>query len=531
MGREIVYCCQCQRRIVGDELDKGTAYQVGNKITCSSCALQVLETLPPREKEALLAKMFRETKDRRSPPARSPGASPTPRKALSPIPAPAPGPNVGLIAGLAVGAIVVVIIVVMALAGSRDPVETPKSAPAVASPEDQRRQAAAEAIRKARDFARSKPAEIDAQVTLWQDAVFAADRTPYLADAKSEHEAAKLRQRESLTKELNDLELTTSALLGKQEYKAALDGLDAARARRSIPDWTTELTRRSKAVESAAASELIKVLEAAAVAKRKGFEEEVAALRARVALWGLPKYGADFDKALAGVSLPAPLTDPALVAYWPLDEGSGTTTNDSTGKLAGKIRGAAWTPGKFGSALRFDGVRACVELPNTSELDRLQTGSYTLSLWVNLESRPAPGGGSYGILMKPGYHMGLSVSEWGRFQMGQWFLEKQARYAQFDSGTAYETGRFHHVASVVDATAGVTRVYVNSVLDKEGSWIPKTPTVDFQSNPWRIGAVSSDAGDSGSGSKTVIDDVRLYSRALSAAEVGVLFQARPAAGK
>ena len=89
MGREIVYCCKCQRRILGDELDKGTAYQVKNTITCSSCALQVLETLPPKEKEALLAKMFRETKDRRSPPPKSPGATPTPRKALSPLPAPA----------------------------------------------------------------------------------------------------------------------------------------------------------------------------------------------------------------------------------------------------------------------------------------------------------------------------------------------------------------------------------------------------------------------------------------------------------
>jgi hypothetical protein len=25
MGREIVYCCKCQRRILGDELEKGTA--------------------------------------------------------------------------------------------------------------------------------------------------------------------------------------------------------------------------------------------------------------------------------------------------------------------------------------------------------------------------------------------------------------------------------------------------------------------------------------------------------------------------
>ncbi len=49
MGKEIVYCGTCQRRILGDELDKGSAYQVGNQFTCSTCAVHLLETLPPRE--------------------------------------------------------------------------------------------------------------------------------------------------------------------------------------------------------------------------------------------------------------------------------------------------------------------------------------------------------------------------------------------------------------------------------------------------------------------------------------------------
>ena len=70
MGREIVYYFKCQRRVLGDELDKGSAYQVGNQITCAGCAVHLLETLPPKQKEQLLAKMFQETKDRQSAPAK-----------------------------------------------------------------------------------------------------------------------------------------------------------------------------------------------------------------------------------------------------------------------------------------------------------------------------------------------------------------------------------------------------------------------------------------------------------------------------
>src|SRR3954469_6050778 len=118
-------------------------------------------------------------------------------------------------------------------------------------------------------------------------------------------------------------------------------------------------------------------MEAAAVAKRQGFEDEAAAIQSQVARWGLPKSAAEFDKALGGVAPPTPLVDAALLGYWPLDEGSGATAADASGRLGGRINGAAWTPGKFGSALRFDGANAVVDLPNTPELDRLQQGDYT----------------------------------------------------------------------------------------------------------------------------------------------------------
>src|SRR6185503_716545 len=66
MGQEIVYCFKCQTRIVGAEFDKGSAFQVGNNVSCSKCVAELLHTLPPKEREHLLAQMFKATHDRRS---------------------------------------------------------------------------------------------------------------------------------------------------------------------------------------------------------------------------------------------------------------------------------------------------------------------------------------------------------------------------------------------------------------------------------------------------------------------------------
>ena len=179
---------------------------------------------------------------------------------------------------------------------------------------------------------------------------------------------------------------------------------------------------------------------AAAVARRKGFEDETAAIQSQVARWGLPKSAAEFDKALAGVALPKPLVDAALLGYWPLDEGSGTTTADASGKLVGRINGAVWTTGKFGSALRFDGANAVLDLPNTPELDRLQRGDYTLAAWVKPEGRAVNPGDQYSIIVKAGYNMGLAFNHQSRFIIGQWLGEKDPRYLQADSGNAYDPG-------------------------------------------------------------------------------------------
>jgi hypothetical protein len=78
-------------------------------------------------------------------------------------------------------------------------------------------------------------------------------------------------------------------------------------------------------------------------------------------------------------------TDPNLVGWWKLDEGSGVTAYDSSGHgnngiLCGSPQ---WVAGRIDSALHFDGVDDGVDCPNSASLD--VTGPITLAAWVKTE--------------------------------------------------------------------------------------------------------------------------------------------------
>src|SRR5437667_9800710 len=49
MGQEIVYCCRCQIRLTGADLERSV--RGGNRVACKDCAAEFLASLPPEEQE------------------------------------------------------------------------------------------------------------------------------------------------------------------------------------------------------------------------------------------------------------------------------------------------------------------------------------------------------------------------------------------------------------------------------------------------------------------------------------------------
>lgn len=211
-----------------------------------------------------------------------------------------------------------------------------------------------------------------------------------------------------------------------------------------------------------------------------------------------------------------------LVGHWTLDEDA----RDSSGRgHDGRVIGApARVPGKVGGALRFRGNgEDGVELPSANELDLVNAKSFTLSAWIQPDDIPAGQGTAndafYAIVIRAGMHMGLGFDRLGRAEMTYW-LDGPKQAVQH-SAENLTPGAWTHVAGVIDAPAGRTRVYVNGRLSGENAWTPAAKVHAVKST-WRIGIAAPKAKEWGWSMKGIIDDVRFHARALEAEEVALL---------
>ena len=167
------------------------------------------------------------------------------------------------------------------------------------------------------------------------------------------------------------------------------------------------------------------------------------------------------------------------------------------------MSGAAWTTaGRFGGALNFDGVNDWVTVADSSSLDL--TGPLTLQAWV----KPDVLGSWDTVLMKEGgSFLVYALYATGDWQVPSgWARDANAQGTQFLSTTAWS-----HMAYTFDGT--VSKLYINGVLVSSATMPFTLPNT---TQPLRIGGNGIWSGEFFDG---LIDEVRVYNRSLSAAEV------------
>ena len=197
-----------------------------------------------------------------------------------------------------------------------------------------------------------------------------------------------------------------------------------------------------------------------------------------------------------------------LVAAYGFEEGGGTRTADVSGHgNNGTLAGTGWTTaGRFGDALTFNGTTSMVSVPDSASLG-LAPGM-TLEAWV----RPTAAGGARTVVGKErtgGLAFGLFGSTAGGAPAGDGYLGGAERTV---AGTGpLPLSAWSHLAVTYDG--GALRLYVNGALVRSAAATGALPT---GSGPLRFGA-DTVAGRHFAGQ---IDEVRIYDRALSAAEIG-----------
>jgi hypothetical protein len=215
-----------------------------------------------------------------------------------------------------------------------------------------------------------------------------------------------------------------------------------------------------------------------------------------------------------------------LVGEWKLDETSGTVAHDTKSGFDGTVAGgAAFVAAKIGNGINLDNGAAgtggkYVEMPSNATLDNVQEGDYTISAWVNPTTVPPDQGTAnhhWAIVVKAGWHMGLVYQHDQRFSMRHYLTGDTLKTA--NSSATYAPKAWHHLAGVVSKTAGTVTLYVDGASAGSTPFTAGRGAREFGTTRFRIGKAASNWALDGK-----VDQVRIYNRALSAAEVGDLFQ-------
>jgi hypothetical protein len=212
---------------------------------------------------------------------------------------------------------------------------------------------------------------------------------------------------------------------------------------------------------------------------------------------------------------PNPPEQLAPAAAYNFNEGTGTIAHDVSGNgIDGTLQnGATWnTTGKHGKALSLDGVNDYVYLGNPPIL-RL-AGSSTWSAWVKATANPS---GDAAVISKSDVSTGwelktVNISGSHKFQIQ--IASAHNTFVNRTSVTARSLNTWYFVTGVYDAHAHTLDIYVNGVLDN--GTLTGTITGSQVNSPANvsIGRARGQAYWTG-----LIDDLRVYSRAISAAEV------------
>jgi N-acetylneuraminic acid mutarotase len=200
-----------------------------------------------------------------------------------------------------------------------------------------------------------------------------------------------------------------------------------------------------------------------------------------------------------------------LIAWWKFDETSGTVAYDSSGNGhdANLTNGPAWVTGKIGGALSFDGTDDMVR----TGVSGMYNQDFTWSTWIKTSHTS-------------GAVVGVSADSWSNGGSSLYIFGGKPKIDVCNIGNklgslSINTNQWVHYLLTIEDSGGSSdpvKIFVNGQIDVDSqiNWFG----FSGQAFKLRIGHVPVH-GNYYSG---IIDDVRIYDRVLSNAEVQDLHQ-------
>ena len=204
-----------------------------------------------------------------------------------------------------------------------------------------------------------------------------------------------------------------------------------------------------------------------------------------------------------------------LVAWYPFN---GNANDESGNGNNGVVHGANLTANRFGSenkAYVFNGIDNYIEVPSSSSLLSMEdNNAITASAWINIK-----GSNYYDCFNIFGKYNTQSDYGW-EFQVGGglqifYLNTSQGNYAITNWNSTIN--RWYHLAISYDQALGVIKFYLNGIqIDQQPYSVPFEKT----DGALNIGFSPQGPDDYSNG---IIDDIRIYNRALNNSEIQALY--------
>jgi hypothetical protein len=210
-----------------------------------------------------------------------------------------------------------------------------------------------------------------------------------------------------------------------------------------------------------------------------------------------------------------------LIGYWPFN---GNADDESGHGNHGSINGAIPTIDRFGvlkSAYSFDGVDDRIVIPSSSSLNPVD--QLTIAFWLNTNSitkdLPTPilhkGGSKNGEFNNREYSVWLDKRHFSLSSAGN----NSDQHILNSTDNVVELGKWIFFTAVINRRNHLMKIYLNGQFDvsKEDDYY------SFNNNGFSLNFGGRGEGASFAAFDGVLDEVRIYNRALAESEINALF--------